>query len=83
MPACNAWRHMAACTAGDRALYDEAMPMLEVMGKRSFFLGEVGQGAKMKLVINMVRGHRISTANRPRKLMGGRKPSVVTQSTHC
>ena len=31
--------------------------MLEVMGKRSFFLGEVGQGAKMKLVINMVRQH--------------------------
>jgi 3-hydroxyisobutyrate dehydrogenase-like beta-hydroxyacid dehydrogenase len=29
--------------------------MLEVMGKKSFFLGEdVGAGAKMKLVINMV-----------------------------
>lgn len=37
--------------------------MLEVMGKRSFFLGEVGQGAKMKLVINMVRQHGTTTKN--------------------
>ena len=26
------------------------------MGKASFFLGEVGAGAKMKLVVNMVMG---------------------------
>ena len=29
---------------------------LDVMGKASFFLGEVGAGAKMKLVVNMVMG---------------------------
>jgi 3-hydroxyisobutyrate dehydrogenase-like beta-hydroxyacid dehydrogenase len=57
---------MAACAAGDRELYDEAMPMLEVMGKRSFFLGEVGQGAKMKLVINMVRQHGARAAMIPK-----------------
>lgn len=40
---------------GDRELFDEAGPLLEVMGKKSFFLGtDVGLGAKMKLVINMV-----------------------------
>merc|ERR1719510_2792225 len=30
--------------------------MFDVMGKRTFFLGEVGCGARMKLVINMVMG---------------------------
>ena len=26
------------------------------MGKKSFFLGEVGQAARMKLVVNMIMG---------------------------
>jgi glyoxylate/succinic semialdehyde reductase len=42
--------------AGDRELYDLALPALEVMGKMSLFLGETGNGAKMKLVVNMVMG---------------------------
>eukprot|EP00850_Spirogloea_muscicola_P005837 SM000027S09618 [mRNA] locus=s27:384585:387249:- [translate_table: standard] len=43
-------------TGGDRELFDEASPALDVMGKSSFFLGEVGKGAAMKLVVNMVMG---------------------------
>jgi 3-hydroxyisobutyrate dehydrogenase-like beta-hydroxyacid dehydrogenase len=42
--------------AGDDSLYYEAMPALEIMGKKSFYLGETGMGAKMKLVINMIMG---------------------------
>lgn len=42
--------------AGDKAFYDEARPAFDVLGKKSFFLGEVGNGAKMKLVVNMVMG---------------------------
>lgn len=42
--------------AGDRALYDLAAPALDLMGKQRFFLGEVGGGARMKLVVNMVMG---------------------------
>lgn len=42
--------------AGDKALYDEIMPSFDVMGKKAFFLGEVGNGAKMKLVVNMIMG---------------------------
>ena len=30
------------------------------MGKKSFFLGEVGNGAKYKLVVNMVMGRWLS-----------------------
>lgn len=41
---------------GDRSLYDEAQAALAVMGKKSFYFGEVGQAAKMKLVINMIMG---------------------------
>lgn len=42
--------------AGDRSLYDEALPALEKMGKKILFLGETGNGARMKLVVNMVMG---------------------------
>lgn len=42
--------------AGDRSLYEQAQPAFEVMGKRSFYLGAAGQGARMKLVINLVMG---------------------------
>jgi len=42
--------------AGDNSLYNEAMPALEAMGKKTFYLGEVAKGAQMKLVINMIMG---------------------------
>ncbi|KAL6762565.1 6-phosphogluconate dehydrogenase [Haematococcus lacustris] len=42
--------------AGDKALFDAATPALDVMGKASFYLGEVGAGANMKLVVNMIMG---------------------------
>ena len=42
--------------AGDRSLYEDAGEALAVMGKKSFFFPEVGQGARMKLVNNLVMG---------------------------
>ncbi|XP_059626327.1 glyoxylate/succinic semialdehyde reductase 1-like [Cornus florida] len=42
--------------AGVKALYEEALPAFDVMGKKSFFLGHVGNGAKMKLVVNKIMG---------------------------
>ena len=42
--------------AGDRDLFDQAQPALAAMGEKILFLGEVGQGARMKLVVNMVMG---------------------------
>ncbi|KAI4354026.1 hypothetical protein L6164_002927 [Bauhinia variegata] len=42
--------------AGDEALYKESLPMFDVLGKKSFFLGKVGNGARMKLVVNMIMG---------------------------
>jgi glyoxylate/succinic semialdehyde reductase len=43
-------------SAGDKTLYDEVTPAFDAMGKKSFYLGEVGHGAKMKLVVNMIMG---------------------------
>lgn len=43
-------------TAGDRSLYDEVAPALDVLGKKRVFLGAVGQAARMKLVVNMIMG---------------------------
>jgi len=42
--------------AGDRGLYDQSLPAFARMGRLSLYLGEVGQGAKMKLVVNLVLG---------------------------
>ncbi|OAY63881.1 glyoxylate/succinic semialdehyde reductase 1 [Ananas comosus] len=42
--------------AGGKELYEEITPAFNVLGKKSFFLGEVGNGAKMKLVVNMIMG---------------------------
>ncbi|CAI9107218.1 OLC1v1006526C1 [Oldenlandia corymbosa var. corymbosa] len=42
--------------AGEKLLYEAAIPAFDVMGKKSFFLGQVGNGAKMKLVVNMIMG---------------------------
>lgn len=42
--------------AGDRSLFDEAMPALAKMGQKVLYLGETGNGANMKLVVNMVMG---------------------------
>jgi len=43
-------------SAGEEALQKEAQGCFDVMGKRTFFLGEVGAGARMKLVVNMIMG---------------------------
>lgn len=42
--------------AGDKSLYQEARPAFQIMGKRSFYFGEVGQGARAKLLNNMIMG---------------------------
>lgn len=47
--------------AGDESLYKEAVPALDLMGKAHFFLGAVGAGARMKLVVNMVMGSMMCT----------------------
>ena len=39
-----------------QTLYEETLPAFDVLGKKSFYLGEVGNGAKMKLVVNMIMG---------------------------
>jgi len=42
--------------AGSKSLYDKATPAFDAMGKKSFYLDDVGGGAKMKLVVNMIMG---------------------------
>jgi 3-hydroxyisobutyrate dehydrogenase-like beta-hydroxyacid dehydrogenase len=42
--------------AGDKSLYDDAAPALDLMGRKRLYLGEVGRGAQMKLIVNQVMG---------------------------
>lgn len=41
---------------GDRSLYEDACSAFEKMGKKHLYLGAVGQGARMKLVVNLIMG---------------------------
>merc|ERR1712130_878946 len=42
--------------AGDRSLYVDCYSPFEAMSKKWFFMGELGAGAKMKLVVNAIMG---------------------------
>ncbi|XP_057826987.1 glyoxylate/succinic semialdehyde reductase 2, chloroplastic isoform X1 [Cryptomeria japonica] len=48
-------------TAGDKSLYDEVAPLLDIMGKSRFYLGDVGNGAAMKLIVNMIMGSMMAS----------------------
>lgn len=43
-------------TAGDKALHEAALPLLDVMGKLTVYLGEIKNAANMKIVVNMIMG---------------------------
>ena len=47
--------------AGDEELYCSVTEPLETMGKAHFFLGEVGAGSKMKLVLNAIMGSMMAS----------------------
>lgn len=48
-------------TAGDKSLYETVAPLLDIMGKSRFYLGDVGNGAAMKLVVNMIMGSMMAS----------------------
>ncbi|KAI9072660.1 hypothetical protein K1719_045380 [Acacia pycnantha] len=48
-------------TAGDKDLYETVSPFLDVMGKSRFYLGDIGNGAAMKLVVNMIMGSMMAS----------------------
>jgi 3-hydroxyisobutyrate dehydrogenase len=41
---------------GDRDAYDQARPILDVLGRQSFFMGPAGSGTTMKLCVNTLLG---------------------------
>eukprot|EP00607_Mallomonas_marina_P010069 CAMPEP_0182418276 /NCGR_PEP_ID=MMETSP1167-20130531/2750_1 /TAXON_ID=2988 /ORGANISM="Mallomonas Sp, Strain CCMP3275" /LENGTH=287 /DNA_ID=CAMNT_0024592417 /DNA_START=128 /DNA_END=991 /DNA_ORIENTATION=- len=41
---------------GDETLFTEVQPALDAMGKAAFLFGPVGQGSRMKLVVNSIMG---------------------------
>ncbi|XP_039115554.1 glyoxylate/succinic semialdehyde reductase 2, chloroplastic [Dioscorea cayenensis subsp. rotundata] len=48
-------------TAGDASLFETVAPLLDIMGKSKFYLGDVGNGAAMKLVVNMIMGSMMAS----------------------
>ncbi|KAF7083913.1 hypothetical protein CFC21_087642 [Triticum aestivum] len=80
--------------AGDKALYDDMVPAFDVLGKKSFFLGEMGNGAKMKLVVNMIMGSMMNAFSEglcladksglsPQTLLDVLVPCLVMQHPCC
>ncbi|XP_062388700.1 cytokine-like nuclear factor N-PAC isoform X4 [Sardina pilchardus] len=47
--------------AGERSVYEDCSSCFQAMGKTSFFLGEVGNAARMMLILNMVQGSYMAT----------------------
>ncbi|XP_071846382.1 cytokine-like nuclear factor N-PAC isoform X2 [Apostichopus japonicus] len=43
--------------AGDKEVYDECQSCFQAMGKKAFFLGDIGNGARIKLVLNLIGGN--------------------------
>jgi 3-hydroxyisobutyrate dehydrogenase len=41
---------------GERAMYEQCRPILDVLGKQSFYIGASGMGTSMKLVVNALLG---------------------------
>ncbi|KAK9102572.1 hypothetical protein Sjap_019826 [Stephania japonica] len=68
-------------TAGDRPLYEKAAPFLDIMGKSRFYHGEVGNGAAMKLVVNMIMGSMMASFSEGLLLSEkvGLDPSVLVE----
>ncbi|GMH03765.1 hypothetical protein Nepgr_005604 [Nepenthes gracilis] len=68
-------------TAGDRALFDKVVPLLDIMGKSKFYLGDVGNGAAMKLVVNMIMGSMMASFSEGMLLSEkvGLDPSVLIE----
>eukprot|EP00636_Phaeomonas_parva_P001633 CAMPEP_0118872570 /NCGR_PEP_ID=MMETSP1163-20130328/14680_1 /TAXON_ID=124430 /ORGANISM="Phaeomonas parva, Strain CCMP2877" /LENGTH=304 /DNA_ID=CAMNT_0006807771 /DNA_START=170 /DNA_END=1084 /DNA_ORIENTATION=+ len=46
---------------GDEAAYEAIAPELDLMGKAKYYLGGVGKGTRMKLVVNMVMGSMMAS----------------------
>ncbi|WVY99906.1 hypothetical protein V8G54_025976 [Vigna mungo] len=68
-------------TAGDKNLYDTVASLLDIMGKSKFYLGNVGNGAAMKLVVNMIMGSMMASFSEG-LLLGekvGLDPDVLVQ----
>lgn len=42
--------------AGDRSLYDEAAPLLDLLGMHRLYLGAAGNASRLKLAVNQVMG---------------------------
>ena len=57
--------------AGNQELYEMARPAFAIMGKADFYLGEVGQAARMKLVVNMIMGGMMTAFSEGLNLAGG------------
>ncbi|XP_021903048.1 glyoxylate/succinic semialdehyde reductase 2, chloroplastic-like [Carica papaya] len=68
-------------TGGDKPLYEKVSPLLDIMGKSRFYLGDVGNGAAMKLVINMVMGSMMASFSEGLLLSEkvGLDPSVLVE----
>jgi putative dehydrogenase len=54
---------IAIYASGDKAMYERCVPVFERFARNSYFLGEFGQGIKMKFVANLlVAIHNVATA---------------------
>jgi len=55
---------------GDRDVYDRCAELFPKIGKASYFLGDTGAGARMKLIVNMIMGSMMAAFGEGMALAG-------------
>ncbi|XP_013387400.1 glyoxylate/succinic semialdehyde reductase 1 isoform X2 [Lingula anatina] len=61
---------LVVLAAGDRDLYDDCLSCFEAIGRKTYYLGEIGNGARMRLVLSMVLGTVIAGLSEGMALAG-------------
>jgi len=56
---------------GDEATFSAVKPALDMMGKASFLFGDVGQGSRVKLIVNMLMGTMLTAFGESMALCDG------------
>eukprot|EP01041_Mallomonas_annulata_P003263 gene3263-6454_t len=67
--------------AGDKSLFESCQPYFKAMGKSNHYVGEIGEGTKMKLVVNSIMTNMLATLAEGLSLTkgSGLEPNMLLQ----
>jgi len=73
-------KQVSVLASGDKAVYDQCVPIFDGFSRKSHYLGEFGMGTKMKLINNLlVTIHKVAAAE---ALVLGMKAGMAPEMVH-